>query len=309
MEHRQEQLMIAARALSQAGNRTGAIAKLREFLTNDPTDPHALTFLAALESDAGHKDKAGELIEDALQHAPNDPHVHHVKGHILIAQKKLKQAIQVLEEALRLDPQAWRSHYYLALAHDEGDDHRRAEQHYLEALRLAPEEPEILNGYADFLTQRGRLADAKALIAHASEIGPDDEDNLFARARIALHEGRLSEALDLTLWILRSDATDPRALNLLAQIKMRRNPILGIWWRWAVFTSSMSTGMRWATVIGLYIVWQIFARTILARMPSIVSTPIIFAWLGFCVLTWVGPTILDRMVKRELRKVQVKPTF
>lgn len=309
MEDRQEQLMIAARALSQAGNRRGAIAKLRELLSNDPADPKALAFLAALESDGGNKEKASELIDDALQRAPNDPHVHHVKGHILIAQKKLKQAIAVLEEALRLDPQSWRSHYYLAMAHDESDDHRRAEDHYLQALRLSPEEPEILNGYADFLTLRGRLDDAKALVARASEIGADDEDNLFARARIALHEGPLDEALDLTLWILQSDATDPRALNLLAQIKMRRNPILGIWWRWAVFTSSMSTGMRWTTVIGLYIVWQLFARTILARMPSIVATPVIFAWLAFCILTWVGPTILDRMVKRELRKVHVKPTF
>jgi tetratricopeptide (TPR) repeat protein len=189
------------------------------------------------------------------------------------------------------------------------EDRARAEDTYRHALSLAPEEPEILSAYADFLTDLGRREEAKELIERAGKVAQDDHDTLLARARVALHEGRVDEAMDLTLWTLRHDANNVRAVHLLVQIKMRRNPILGVWWRWAAFTGQMSTAMRWGLVIGLYVVWQIFARTVLARMPGIIAAPIIFAWVGFCILTWIGPSILSMMVRREVKKVSIKPTF
>jgi Tfp pilus assembly protein PilF len=305
----QQRLMNAAQALADAGNPHGAIGKLKELLAHTPSDADALAFLAALEMDNNRLDDAGETIRRALEHGSNSDNVHRVHGHYLARKKRKKESQKAFEEAVRLGPDYWKNHLYLAMSLEANEDRRRAEETYLHALNLEPDEPEILNAYADFLIDLGRRDEAKQLIERAAKVAHDDEDTLLARARVALHEGRIDEAMDLTLWTLRHDANNLRAVHLLVQIKMRRNPILGIWWRWAAFTGQMTTGMRWGLVIGLYIVWQILYRAFISKMPGFISTPIVLAWVGFCILTWVGPSILSMMVKRELKKVSIKPTF
>jgi len=90
---------------------------------------------------------------------------------------------------------------------------------------------------------------------------------------------------------------------------MRRNPVLGLWWRWAVWMESFGGWKAWAVVIVIYFAFQAFRRTILIHFPPAVQTVVIVAWVAFAILTWVGPSILRRMIKSELKRVKLKPNF
>ena len=52
--------------------------------------------------------------------------------------------------------------------------------------------------------------------------------------------------------------------------------------------------------------WRFFYSAVYAAIGP-VAVVFLLAWLVFCVLTWIGPTILNRMVKKELKTVQIKP--
>jgi tetratricopeptide (TPR) repeat protein len=184
-----------------------------------------------------------------------------------------------------------------------------AEDEFRAAIDLAPGEGTLLAGYADLLLSKGNLDEAEALADQALHADPDDSDVLVTKGEVLLRRGRLDEATEFALWALQRDATDRNAIALLAQIKMRRNPVLGLWWRWATWMESFGGWKAWVVVILIYFAFQVFRRTLLIHFPPLLQSVVIFAWFGFAVLTWVGPSILRWMINAELKRVRWKPDF
>ncbi len=67
-----------------------------------------------------------------------------------------------LERALKQNPREPNVHTSLALLYDRTDDNKRAEKHFREALRLAPDNPDISNNYAVYLCKHKRVAEGVA---------------------------------------------------------------------------------------------------------------------------------------------------
>jgi Flp pilus assembly protein TadD len=197
----------------------------------------------------------------------------------------------------------------LGQIHEERGRFAQAEAAFRQAVALGPGEPFPLTRFAHFLVRRGRHAEAVDLADRAAAVDPGDIDLVCLRGWIALRQGRTAEAQDLARWALSQDATDPEALNLLVAIKTRRSLLMGLWWRWAIWLGRLRPMHRWAFVIGLYVVWQVFRRTLLLAFPPVVQTAAVVAWLAFCIYTWVAPVVFDRMLKRELAKVRLNPAF
>jgi hypothetical protein len=160
--------------------------------------------------------------------------------------------------------------------------------------------------YADFLLARGRTGEAKMLLAEASDEAPGDINVIILRGNIALRDGRIDEAYDNALWALQHDAMDPQAIHLMAQVKMRKNPILGIWWRYASMMGRFTRKQQIFICIALYLGWQFAYRGFIKGLPPPIPVIVAVSWIGFCILTWVGPSILNRMIRRELKSVRIK---
>ena len=68
-------------------------------------------------------------------------------------------AREKLERSLKQNPKDPDVHTGLGLLYDRVGETKKADQHYREALRLAPDNPDISNNYAIYLCKRGRIDD------------------------------------------------------------------------------------------------------------------------------------------------------
>ena len=299
----------AARALADAGNFDGAIAKLKLVLAEAPDHPYALALMALFQFNAQRRDKAAEAARAALAADAECALAYRVLGLVEQLAGRLSEAEAHFRRAVEVEPYEPYNRLALAGALAARDKRDEAEAEFKTIVAQAPNDANVLSAYADFLIARGDLAAAEPLARRAMAEHPDDPGVLTTVGEIALRRGRLDEAKELALWALQRDATNQSAVSLLCQVKMRRNPVLGVWWLWATWMQRLGSRNSWIAVIGIYIAFQIFARTILKEMPETVQTVVIAAWVSFAVLTWIGPSILRWMINAEMKRVRLKPNF
>jgi tetratricopeptide (TPR) repeat protein len=297
--------LFVAETMLGAGNAMKALQAVEAILGEDPENQQALALAARCRMALDQWDEAETAVTTLI--APDEPQGYLLRAAMADRNKpRGKKTLAATAEALRMVPDNAFAWHLKAVAHENLGKYQDAEAAYRQSLEFGPDDADYLSAFADFLAKTGRKQEAADLMARARELEPDNNSVLVASGTEDLRAGRKADALDKALWALRQDANDPNAIRLLVSIKTAQNPVMGIWWRWASFMERLSSGQRWAFIIGLYFAWQAFSRTILRQAPPWAQMTAIALWLGFCVLTWVGPGIFRRAIARELAKVAVK---
>jgi tetratricopeptide (TPR) repeat protein len=105
-------------------------------------------------------------------------------GNTLMAKGDYKGAFDYFHRALALTPQYSVLLVNLAIAEGATKQNGSAEQHFKDALRLAPLQPDSYVYYARFLLARSRADEARALLQAALNLSPTDvtAHNLLAQA-------------------------------------------------------------------------------------------------------------------------------
>lgn len=298
-----------AHALIAAGNLDGAIDDIKAVLAAHPDHAFAQALLAACFFDKGFAKDALKEAEIALARDPRLIFGHRIAGLAHLRLKNFNEAEAAIRRAIELDPDDPESHRLLGIFFDSHAKLNEARAAFEEALRLDPEDPSVIASYADFLIDKGEIDAAEKMLRNAPDYVADTETLIIARGKIALRRGRLEEAHELALWALKHDAQNEAALNLLGQTKLKQNPLMAIWWRWAMFMQRFDGKTRVFIILGLWLAYNVASRTVLRVAPGPVQIGAAIAWVGFCILTWVGPAILGRMVQKELESVRIKPDF
>lgn len=79
----------------------------------------------------------------------------------------LQLAMEKLERAIEFDPAHVPAHVTLAMVQERLGRHSRARGHYLDAVRMAPEDGGTLNSYATFLCRQGEYVQAEEYFSRA----------------------------------------------------------------------------------------------------------------------------------------------
>ncbi len=301
--------LAKAHALIAAGSLDSAIDEIKAVLARHPDHAYAQALLAACFIDKGFAKDALKEAQAALSTDPSLILAHRVEGLAHLRQKDFALAEQSIRRAIELDPEDAESHRLLGALFDSCAKLNEARTAFEEALRLDPADPSVISSYADFLIDKGELDAADTLLASAPDHVVDNDYLLIARGKIALRRNDLEKAHDLALWALRHDAQNEAAVNLLCQTKIKKNPLMALWWGWAMFMQQFDGKTRVFILIGLWIGYNILARTVLRSAPPAIANGAAIFWVAFCLLTWIGPAVLGRMVARELEKVSLKPDF
>ncbi len=144
-----------------------------------PTSPEYTTArgrLALLLQQAGQKDAALQLAHETVAAAPNDAPALLVLADLLRDDEKYDEATQVLTRLIER-PGAqpdWRLYYLRGASEERAGQWPKAEPDLQRALKLRPEESEVLNylGYA--WVERGEhLGEALGMLQRATELQPD----------------------------------------------------------------------------------------------------------------------------------------
>jgi spermidine synthase len=112
---------------------------------------------------AGFNKEAFEYINQALKLDGQDSKIYLIRGQIFAKKNAFQKAIDDFKRSLELDSENFECHVELARTHQIHNRWREAQTHYLQALKLAPQNEEIQFEYANFLATGGNNRQALSL--------------------------------------------------------------------------------------------------------------------------------------------------
>lgn len=298
-----------ARVQLTRGDHSGALETLRRALGQDPDDAeaHALLSLVLLALKRPHA--AGHEAGIALSLEPELPLVHTAAASVAMARRRFKDAEQHLTRLLELEPDDVGNLLLQARYFDLTGQKERKREALRRAIALAPDDPDTLVALGEDALERGDVKRAEQWARDALAARPEFQDGLVLMGQVYLRQGRIEDAREHALWALRQDATAEGALRLLSSIKARQSPLLGLWWRYAMFMGSLGEGKGTLVLLGMFVVYRFATLAAKDLGQPTLSSFIQLAWLAFAVYTWVGPSLFQRMVRQELDTVRLDPRF
>jgi tetratricopeptide (TPR) repeat protein len=152
---------LQARALFDAGDRSGAIAVLESTLRGSPADSATQFALVDLYQDAGRSADAERVLRQIVSNEPTNANALNTLGYMLANRgEKLDEAIALVRRAVDKEPTNGAYLDSLGWAHFRKGDLNEAEKYLTEAAARMPDNGEVLDHLGDLHAKRGRWQDA-----------------------------------------------------------------------------------------------------------------------------------------------------
>jgi Flp pilus assembly protein TadD len=164
------------------------------------------------------------LWRDAVEKCPDNGRAHMNLGVALMGNGDLGGARPAFERALELAPNYGYAHVNLAVLLGTLHDDVNAESHFKTALVDAPEAPGLAVYYAHFLHERGRDAEAAAVLRDAVRRSPTDPMLQHLLLTVLQKLGLLPELEQTAQGLLRVNPADAEATAALAVARARLAP-------------------------------------------------------------------------------------
>lgn len=302
-------LLAAARRQMHLGNFPGAIEQLRQTLAADPTDAEAHAVLAVCLHATKRLHAAEYEAQQALSLAPELPAAHLAAGLVQLTRRRFADAERHLREALALDPTDAGAYRLLAEVYDAWDRPQLVLPTLTEGLRQAPANPELITELGNHLLRAGRLDEAEAKAREALALDAGRADAVVLMGNVLLRRGDIDGAKELALLCLSGNATYAPALHLLCAVKMRTNPFLGLWWRFAVWMGRFGNINTLVIIIGSYLVYRLGAQLLDEAGYGNAASLLTILWLVLCAYSWAAAGLFHKMLKKELESVRLRGDF
>ncbi|MGH7057092.1 MAG: tetratricopeptide repeat protein, partial [Acetobacteraceae bacterium] len=166
---------------------------------------------ATLLADAGKADDALNQLDRLARRYPNRPEPLEVKGDLLRGDGHWSAAIEAYSGAIATlahpGSNDWSLYYDRGIAYDQVHDWPRAQADFQTALKLAPDQPYVLNylGYS-WAVQGRNLTEARRMVATAAKLRPDDGAILDSLGYVMLRQGDTEGAVH---WLLKAVTREP----------------------------------------------------------------------------------------------------
>lgn len=263
--------------------------ELRSQLAREPHDPLAHAFLALVLSQQDRGKQALEEADQAVGLGPDLAFCHYARAAVLRDARKLPEAARAVGEAIRLEPEDADNHALLAavrLGQDRWADALAAAEH---GLGLDPDNEDCQGYRAVALASLGRTGEAEEASRQALAASPASAEVHATRGWTLLQAGRYAEALESFREALRLNPDLERArAGVVEALKARSLPYRVVL-RYLLWMQRLGERGQWVFIIGLVVGVNVFsslARNVPWLAP--LRTPVLLAYLGFAVLTWVA---------------------
>jgi predicted O-linked N-acetylglucosamine transferase (SPINDLY family) len=203
----------AAVALHQQGQLEQAGTLYKEILQSQPEHFDALQFLAAIAIQQKNFVVALELFEQAIKINPSLPSSHNNRGTALLNLNRVEEALKSYDCAIKINPD------YVAALSNRGyalyklKRHEEALEFYDRAIKINPDYVDALNNRGTTMRGLNRYGEALESFERALMIKPDYVEALKNRAIALLDLKRHEEALESYNRALKIKPDDAEALN------------------------------------------------------------------------------------------------
>lgn len=304
-----DRLLELAWQRMQHGQIDGAIESLREVLAEDPDQADAHAYLALCLLDKKRVHAARHEASLALAIEPGSEIAHMGMANIAIAQRDFEAAQEHIDQLLEIDPADPR--YYVLQA----DLNRllRKNDRILpllqRALELAPESSSVLAELSDYYYGIGDPDQAERYAHESLRQDPESVRGLIAMGYVLLQRGEIEEAREHAVAALQQAPDNSAALALIASIKARTNPLLGLWWRYNVWMNSVGSTRSIMVLLVAYLVFRVATMGFKDMGQAEIANYVQWAWFAIVIYTFVGPTLFIKSLKKELSEVKLSREF
>lgn len=313
---RSAKVTVAIRQM-ETGNNAGAIQALNDALADNPNDPFALALLATCLGFTRQFREAERAAAAALRQDAQSVPAHNAMALLAMQQQQMQRAERHLRTALELDPADEQATRNLAIVLRNTGRKREAEKLLHEARAVSPGSAGIVSDLAEMSYFAMRDREATELAEEALALQPDRPEALVTRGRLFMAQGKPGEARDFAVWALQRNPADREALELLVQVKAAQAPLMGLFWRFAIFQQRLIWRVRPKVPVTLTLV--VFAIVFIGSKAVLVAftngediaRPAIA--VGFFLLLLVSllapQEMLKGLMRRELRAVKLRDDF
>ena len=194
-------------------------------LERQPENPEAVLLLADAARNAQDMEAARARLKALPAPASQSAAVSLALGIFELRERHFKEAQDLFEHAISLDPKSIEAHTALAGLYRVQNNVPGAEKEYKAAADLAPQRSPRRLQYAQFKVQTGDYAGARKMLEDMSRDTPDYLPGVIVLAQISAVEKKLDEAAALIAKVLARDPLQPEAMLLAGRIELARgNP-------------------------------------------------------------------------------------
>lgn len=159
-----------------------------------------------------------------VQAVPRSVEARNNLGGALLVRGEIDEAIEHLQEALRIDPGHAEAHSNLGVALARRGRFAEAIDHYREALRLDPRQTQAYSNLGNVLLQQGQVQQAIARFKEGLSIDPADPQARTNLAGALFRDGRIDEAIAELEGVLRATpGFEPARRNLEIMQRQRQD--------------------------------------------------------------------------------------
>ncbi len=192
--------LVASETLDQNKHTGEALALLAPVEASDPLAPSVDLRRAALYDRLGNTEEALRILDRLSAAFPDRPEPWTLRGAVLRGKHRFAEAVGAFSKALALLGPPVRSHwpiyYERGIAEERSHQWPAAEADFLEALKLSPDEPSVLNYLGYSWTEQGHdLAKAEQMIKRAAEQRPNDGAIVDSLGWVQLRQGDVAASV------------------------------------------------------------------------------------------------------------------
>ncbi len=284
--------------LMNMGRYDEAERRLRQVLLAEPqnADAHILLALCLLE---GQKfDEATSEAETAVGLRPDESRAHYALARVWYARRYPDRAERGIEEAIRLDPYDADYHSFRAALLFERSRWQDALAAAEAAVAIDPEHVAANNFRAMALVKLGRRAEAGQTIDAALARSPEDAFSHANKGWALLEARKPKEALDHFREALRLDPNFEYARLGIIEALKARNPIYGLFLRYALAMAKLPPKWQFGVLIGAYF-GNRFLRNLGRQNPALEPylLPVFIAYGVFALWTWLARPVFNLLLR------------
>ncbi len=192
--------MLLAETYELGHHPAAALHTLASISPNDPVASIVQLRRAALQDQMGRTDEAVSALEQIAREHPDSPLPLAQEADMLRAKSRFADAIPVYDRAIARVSEptrsAWPLFYARGIAEERSHQWPKAEADFKEALRLAPDQPYVLNylGYS-WADQGQNLAEARQMLEKAVALRPNDGSIIDSLGWVMLRQGETEPAV------------------------------------------------------------------------------------------------------------------
>jgi tetratricopeptide (TPR) repeat protein len=268
--------------------------------------------------------QASLLLGEALANFPDDSELLRSAAAIDYHNEDYEGSLHTLRQLLRRAPKHLAGRYLLVSVHEAREDWPEAEAVLLDLLHDYPESSTLYARYAMLMYRTQQIDKAMELAREALRLNPEDEgalaatmigdlidgrkgdernslaalmlkhpeDMVTARLLIVhlINRGRYWSAKRIAVELLKARPDSREALELVVEIEALCHwSVIPLWPfnRWGI-----------AATITFWLAWMLVYKLLRSYAPQVSGPAVVFI-LGYCVYSWVYPSLLTRFLKRR----------